>query len=139
MNNQTEVLNAVRRRERLRCNSLAAENFEQLAEVLSKDLLHVHTRGNSDNYESYLQYVQSKLRLLNVARGELLLRQYGDAVVMTGTQTNTAEIREGDGTVLEIQAHVTQVWVKEADGEWRLASFQATSLGAPKTLRGPER
>lgn len=139
MKDHSETLDKVLRRERARCRALATDNFEQLADVLSKDLLHVHTRGNSDSYETYLHYVQHILQLINVERGELRLRQYGDSVVMTGKQTNTACLREGDGTVLVIESLVTQVWAREADGEWRLASFQATSLGAPKPLREPER
>lgn len=139
MTNEISVPNLVLKREQQRCQALASDDFSTLAELLSKDLLHVHTRGNSDTYESYLRYVQETLQLLNVERGELRVRHYGDTVIMSGKQANTACLRNGDGTVMLVESHVLQVWNKEIDGEWRLTSFQATALGAPTQLRGPER
>lgn len=124
----TQVLLA---REQQRCLALANGDFELLGDVLSRDLLHTHTRGNSDGYDSYLVYMQSTLELLNVERGELRIRQYGDAAVMTGIQVNTARLRGGDGTVMRIESKVVQVWAKEADGQWRVTVFQATALGPP--------
>jgi ketosteroid isomerase-like protein len=124
-------IQALLKREEQRCQALASGDFELLGDVLSRDLLHTHTRGNSDGYDSYLVYMQSTLELLNVERGELRVRQYGDAAVMTGVQVNTARLREGDGTVMRIESKAIQVWAKEADGQWRLTVFQATALGPP--------
>jgi hypothetical protein len=121
-------------REQQRCRALVAGDFGLLGEILSRDLLHTHTRGNSDGYDSYLDYVQSKLELLNVERGELRIRQYGTVAVMTGTQVNTARLRSGDHTVMRIESKVVQVWVKESDGKWRITVFQATALGPPTAI-----
>lgn len=118
-------------REQLRCLALVNGDFDLLGEVLSRDLLHTHTRGNSDGYDSYLEYMQQKLELLNVERGELRIREYGSVAVMTGIQVNTARLRSGDGVVMRIESKVVQVWVKEWDGQWRVTIFQATALGPP--------
>jgi hypothetical protein len=118
-------------REQQRCLALVNAEFDLLGEVLSRDLLHTHTRGNSDSYDSYLEYVQQKLELLNVERGELRIREYGSVAVMTGIQVNTARLRSGDGTVMRIESKVVQVWAKESDGQWRVTVFQATALGPP--------
>lgn len=118
-------------REAQRCQALACGDFAALGDVLSRDLLHTHTRGNSDGYDSYLMYMQTTLELLNVERGELRIRHYGDAAVMTGVQVNTARLRGGDGTLMRIESKAIQVWAKEADGQWRVTAFQATSLGPP--------
>lgn len=127
----TRAVQAILEREQQRCQALATANFELLGDVLSRDLLHTHTRGNSDSYDSYLEYMRSTLELLNVERGELRIRQYGDAAVMTGVQVNTARLRGGDGTVMRIESKAIQVWAKEADGQWRVTVFQATALGPP--------
>lgn len=117
--------------EQKRCQALGNGDFETLGQLLSRDLLHVHTRGNSDNYESYLEYMRSFLEILKVERGELRVRLFGDAAVMTGAQTNTARLRNGDPQIMRVESKAIQVWAQEADGQWRLATFQATSLGPP--------
>lgn len=117
--------------EQKRCTALATGDLLALRQILSRDLLHTHTRGNCDNYDSYLEYMHSTLELLNIERGELRIRVYADAAVMTGKQTNTARLRNGDPQIMRIESKAIQVWAKEDDGHWRLTMFQATSLGPP--------
>ncbi|EJM22915.1 ketosteroid isomerase-like enzyme [Pseudomonas sp. GM21] len=117
--------------ENKRCAALGSGDLSTLGQLLSRDLLHVHTRGNSDSYESYLDYMRSFLEVLKVERGELRVRIYGETAVMTGTQVNTARLRIGDPQVMRIESKAMQVWAKEADGQWRLAAFQATPIGVP--------
>ena len=117
--------------ERARCASLGNGDLEALGQLLSRDLVHVHTRGNSDGYESYLEYMRSFLQVLKVERGDLRVRVYGDTAVMTGTQVNTARLRNGDPQVMRIESKAMQVWAKEVDGHWRQVAFQATPVGVP--------
>lgn len=117
--------------EQRRCEALAGGDLETLGQLLSRDLLHIHTRGNADNYESYLEYMRSFLEILKVERGELRVRLYGDAAVMTGSQANTARLRNGDPQIMRVESKAIQVWARESDGHWRLTTFQATAMGPP--------
>lgn len=117
--------------ERKRCDALASGDFVTLGQLLSRDLLHVHTRGNTDGFDSYLEYMRSTLELLKVERGELRVRLYGKAATMDGVQINTARLRQGTGEVMQITSRALQVWAKEPDGQWRMTQFQATALGPP--------
>lgn len=116
--------------ERGRC--LCEQRFDRLRELLSERLIHTHTRGNSDDRESYLKFVSGVIRNLGVEREGLRVVPLGDDVaVMHGKQINRVCLRGKEDEALVVEATVTQVWAREADGQWRMAAFQATPLGAP--------
>lgn len=124
----TEHLLALER-ERGRC--IVAEDTAALRELLSERLVHTHTRGNSDDRESYLAFVTGLIQVLDVQRVGLRVIPLGDAAaVMHGKQVNTARKRGSEEQVV-VESVVTQVWAREADGRWRMVAFQATPLGAP--------
>lgn len=131
MRDPQSELATVHELEQARCRALAADDIAALRNILSSDLLHTHTRGNSDDFESYLAYIQQTIDILQVERAQLRLRHHGDAIVMTGLQSNIARLRGGDGGVVRVESKAVQVWVREADCQWRLSVFQATSLGPP--------
>jgi ketosteroid isomerase-like protein len=112
-----------------RCAAIRAQNFDRLGRLFHPAMIHVHTRGNQDTRESYLNYLAEVLEILDVKRGELKVSFYGDCAVMTGRQYNTARAR-GTEPIVTIEAQVIQVWVNE-QGVWRQVAFQASPVGAP--------
>ena len=117
--------------EKERCRCIVEQDFQRLGELLSQSLIHTHTRGNVDTRESYLAYISGVIESLELRREGLRVVPIGDsAAVMHGKQINRAR-RRGHPEEVVVEAIVTQVWALESDGQWRVAAFHATPLGAP--------
>jgi uncharacterized protein (TIGR02246 family) len=114
-------------REAARREALVGDDMEALADLVTDDLIHVHTTGVVQGKEQLLGHAGKFLQFIEVERGPLTIRRLGaDAAVMTGTMTNTVKRRDLEERVT-VKAFVTQVWVRQ-DASWRIASFQATRL-----------
>jgi ketosteroid isomerase-like protein len=119
-------------REQERCRCIVDQDFGGLRELLSPALIHTHTRGNTDDRESYLRYLREVVEMLDLRRESLRVIEIGhDAAVMHGKQINRARLRGKEGGEVRVEAMVTQVWAREADSQWRMVAFHATPLGAP--------
>jgi uncharacterized protein (TIGR02246 family) len=125
---ENELLTAeLTAREAQRREALIADDRDRLADLMSDDLVHVHTTGNVHDKAQLLDHTMGFLRFLDVQRGPLLIRALSpDAAVMTGPMTNVVQ-RRGVEERVEVQAFVTQVWTRN-DGVWRIASFHAVRL-----------
>jgi uncharacterized protein DUF4440 len=116
--------------ERQRCDAIARSDIRTLRGLLSPTLIHVHTRGNQDSLESYLDYLSTTVEIIDVERRDLSVTVYDQCAVMTGHQTNTARRRGTEDEPIRVEAQVMQVWIN-AKGRWQQVAFQATPLGAP--------
>jgi len=111
-------------RERARRDALVGDDREALADLVTDDIVHVHTTGNVHDKAQLLDHAGAFLRFYEVERGPLAIRVLApDVAVMTGTMTNRVGRRDQDEKI-EVNAFVTQVWVRR-DGAWRVASFHA--------------
>jgi len=129
------IIDALMARERERCDHIIDQNFTELSNLLSKSLIHTHTRGNTDDKDSYLNYVKDIVEILDVRRENLRVIPMGrNSAVMHGKQINRARLRTQEIGEVEVETMVTQVWALELDGLWRLVAFQATPLGAPPPI-----
>ncbi|WP_338759543.1 nuclear transport factor 2 family protein [Massilia sp. METH4] len=116
--------------EQNRCRCLMENDIDGLRNLLSKELVHVHTRANVHSLDEYLHFVREVTQVLDLSRGPLTVRELGDgAAIMLGRQTNRSRVRSS-GSVVVTQAQVTQAWVREQDGAWRIAVFHGTALPA---------
>jgi ketosteroid isomerase-like protein len=117
-------------RERARRDALVNDDMAALADLVTDDLVHVHTTGNVQGKAELLGHAGGFLRFIEVERGPLTIRRIGEnAAVMTGAMTNTVKRRDVDERVT-VRAFVTQVWVRQNE-RWRVASFHATRLPEP--------
>jgi uncharacterized protein (TIGR02246 family) len=123
-----QVETELRARERERRDALVADDMAAFADLLSDDLVHVHTTGNVHDKQQLLQHAGGLLRFIDIDRGDLTIRSLGpDAAVMTGEMTNIVRLRSNADERVVVRAFVTQVWVR-GDGVWRIASFHAVRL-----------
>jgi len=122
MNEEAEIRGA----EDARIASLLAGDCDKLAGLLADDLVHIHANGLVDSKASYLASVREKLYFLKIERPELQIRLFGDTAVVTGKLNQTMRIRDS-GAVLELQAVVTQVWLKVSGG-WQQSTYHASRL-----------
>jgi hypothetical protein len=104
-------------REQERCRAISECDWPGLSALLRDDYSHTHSTGVVQDKATYVAFIQGKPR--KTTRGELRVRLYGEAAIMTGRQFNQPD---GDGPMVE--SEVIQVWIN--DGAWRLAACQST-------------
>jgi hypothetical protein len=112
--------------EQSRCQALEKDDFGALEALISPRLTHTHTRGNTDNFESYFLYIREKIKFVECKRGPLSVRLVGQIAIMTGPMQNIVSFRGASETVTT-SAQVLQVWEWRA-GRWMLLAFQSTAL-----------
>lgn len=128
--NEQSVVDELMALEQARCRALVEKDFSTIERIISKQVVHVHTRGNVDTFDSYMAYIQNVLEFLNVERRDLQVKVLGDTAIMTGGQTNTARLI-GGRDVVKVESRAIQVWMKQADGGWQQVAFQASLVGPP--------
>lgn len=107
-----------------RCRAMVAGDTGRLRQLLHKDLIHVHAKGQVDSYESYFASGGFKVNYTRVDRSDLEIRVLGSTALMTGRQILEA-VRKANGEQVWIDSRVMQVWVRE-DGNWQQIAFQTT-------------
>jgi hypothetical protein len=102
-----------------RCRAISELDLPALEKILADDLTHTHITGHTEDKAAYLAGLSGRPRM--TTRGDLSVRIYGDAAVMTGALINEFPAAEGSAAVrLEIQA--LQVWVRSG-GTWQMVAF----------------
>ena len=85
--------------------------------MLSRSLIHTHTRGSVDTRESYLAFVSGVIEPLKLRLEDLQVLPLGETnAVMHRIQINRARRRGYTDEVL-VEAMVAQVWARESDGQ----------------------
>jgi ketosteroid isomerase-like protein len=110
--------------EQQRCNAMMNGDTERLRELLHRDLIHVHAKGQVDGFDSYFSTGGFNVHYRRVERSELVVRVTGNSALMTGRQMLVGVRKNGTGTVT-IDSRVMQVWVKEGE-RWQQLAFQTT-------------
>ncbi|RST53811.1 nuclear transport factor 2 family protein [Variovorax sp. MHTC-1] len=110
--------------EQQRCSAMMNGDTERLRELLHRDLIHVHAKGQVDGFDSYFSTGGFNVRYQRVERSELVVRVTGNSALMTGRQMLVGVRKNGTGTVT-IDSRVMQVWVKEGE-RWQQLAFQTT-------------
>ena len=111
--------------EQERRRALVEEDYSRVAELFADDLVYVHTTGLVQGKADYLEYAKSAVQYLDIERGQLQIRFYGEHLaVMTGTQCNTLRKRGADQSIRG-EGFATQVWAFGAEG-WQISSFHGT-------------
>lgn len=112
--------------EQLRCRALEQQDYAELRRMISTDITHTHTRGVTDDFESYFRFIEEDLEFLECSRGPLTVRLFGRVAVMTGPMRNVVR-RRGEDSRITTAAQVLQVWEWRSN-RWILVAFQSTSL-----------
>jgi Domain of unknown function (DUF4440) len=102
-----------------RCRAISELDIPALERILADDLTHTHITGHTEAKATYLAGLSGRQR--KTTRGNLSVRIYGDAAVMTGALINEFPAAAGNASArLEIQA--LQVWVRSG-GTWQMVAF----------------
>jgi hypothetical protein len=111
--------------ERRRGEALVAGDLAALRDILAPELTHTHTRGVTDDLPAFLHFVEHDMAFLEIERGPLTVRLFGDVAVMTGTSTNLVKPRDKEPILSRSQA--LQVW-QWRSRRWVMLAFQSTTL-----------
>ncbi|MBL3699305.1 nuclear transport factor 2 family protein [Leucobacter luti] len=117
------MLDAERRRQR----ALIDGDADALDALFDESLVHVHAPGVVQGKAELLEHVAVRRPYLEITRGELAMRVFGDVAIVTGTLTN--RMRAPGGGERTLSGPVTQVLHRGADGAWRFVSFHMTPFG----------
>lgn len=107
-----------------RCAAMLRGDVERLKGLLHKDLIHVHAKGQVDNFESYFAVGGFKVNYTRLERSDLRVQVLGDVVLMTGRQILEATRKIG-GERIRIDSQVMQVWAQGGES-WQQLAFQTT-------------
>ena len=100
-----------------RLAALTSGDVDTLDALMAEDLIHVHGNGTIDGKAAYLDGVRNKYKFHKIARGDLIMRIYGDVVIVTGPLHQVVSVN-GIDKINEISAVTTQSWVRAGTG-WK--------------------
>lgn len=112
--------------EQSRCEALQNDDFDTLKGLISRDIVHTHTRGNTDDFDSFFNHIQNRIQFVSCTRGPLSVRIIGTVAIMTGRMQNIVRLR-GESDDIKVWAQVMQAWEWQAD-RWVLIAFQGTNI-----------
>lgn len=113
--------------ESARQRALIDGDIAALDAMFEESLVHIHAPGVVHTKAMLLEHTATRRAYVEISRGELTVRVFGDTAVMTGSMVN--RLRNPDASERTVAGEVTQVLVRGADGVWRFASFQMTPYG----------
>lgn len=113
--------------ERRRQQALVDVDLDTLDELFDDSLVHVHAPGLIHSKAQLLEHTATRRAYLEITRGDLNIREFGDTAVITGPITN--RMRAADGGERTLSGVATQVLHRDANGAWRFVSFQMTPYG----------
>jgi len=112
-------------REEQRVTSMIRGDTDVLRDLLSPDLLWVHSSGKSDNRDAFLARLDSgNTRYLKIERSDVSITELGDAALVTGFAEMIAEV---GGQRKDILNRYCNLWRKSAEGDWQMTYWQSTS------------
>lgn len=113
--------------ENMRIEYLVSNEYEQLAEFLSDDLIYVHSAGVVENKQQHIENLQSGFYGYEVFRWlEQSVKEFGELAVVSGKVEWTNWFDKTPQQELQSAAALA-VYEKVSDG-WLLRNWQTTKL-----------
>ncbi len=123
---ETEIL----RLENDRVRALLRQDYPALERLMASDCLHIERDGTQRTTAALLARFRAEpTTFATFVIDENQVRLYGTTAVVTGRYHNALRLH-GQRQPTKYARH-TRVWVRQADGRWRLVSHQATEMPAP--------
>lgn len=111
--------------EQCRRDAMLAGDAASLHELISEQVIYVHSSATRDTRDSYLKKISSgALRYLALAFTGLQVQTTENAAFVTGHMQATVS---RDGKEIPVHSTFLTVWVPE-EGVWRLRAHQSTPL-----------
>jgi len=118
--------NAVKKAEQQRFEAQVKKDYAALERLLADDMLYVHSSGNTDTKQSYIQSIKDgKSRYDAIEPGEMTVRIYGGTAVINGICTVKAV---NNGTTIDTKLRYTDVYVRKGN-QWQMVAWQSLKMG----------
>jgi ketosteroid isomerase-like protein len=119
-----EVEAAIRELDDDRMRAMIGGDADRVAELLSDDLVYMHTTGDRDTKESYLAKLRSGfVEYKYIERLEERVFVHGEVAYLTGWHIGLS-ILEGQPRLMD--SYFLAIW-KVVEGGWKLCAWQATA------------
>lgn len=110
-----------------RIDSLIQQRWERLGELLSPELIFIHSSGRCEDKSSYIQsLMEGKLRYISIDMPEPEVSVLDDTVAVVRGPLSTEIVSKGQARVLRSFAHMT--WARNSQDGWHLLSYSSTPL-----------
>ena len=110
-----------------RYQALADADLATLGELLSPDLVYLHSDASSDTRQSYLDKLASKALDYGVMEHPVSsIVVHGDCALVFHDMRGEVQV---NGATRVLNSRALAVWTRE-DGAWRLLAFQPTRIPA---------
>jgi hypothetical protein len=97
---------------------------ERLKQLIAEDFLSIGPKGFVLNKDEWIgRHVHFKYHALDTS--EMDVRLYDKTAIVRDVQKNRATYQD---QTIQLTVRVSQVWVKQEDGEWRLAAIQFSPM-----------
>lgn len=121
----TQPIQEVERLEELRYQAMLNSDTTTLERLLAEDLHYLHSNTIADTKLSYISFLKSgNIQYQEIERENVLLRVYGDTVVVTGRILFTALI---NSKIKFLDNMFVNIWAKRKQG-WQLVHWQSTPI-----------
>lgn len=118
---------AVAATEHQRCHATVSGDLITLASLLDDDLTFVHSSGYIHSKSEYLTFLTDQVATRHIVRPQPLAYKFlPNLVITTGRLEQTLQ-RRIDGSEVNIQALVSQIWIKRESG-WKLLHLHSARL-----------
>ncbi len=115
----------VREAERARFQAMVQNDLAAVAQLLSDDLVYVHSAGEVESKQQFLERLRSgALRYRSIEPADVVVRLYGRVAVVTGRAAIGVTM---GGSDRDLTIRYTSVYRATGDG-WKLVSWQSTRL-----------
>jgi len=100
-------------------------DWNVLSEMLSKNLIYIHSNAYVDNYETYLEKIKNKiLQYQKIEISTQALQLHNEIAIKTSLVRGAVLVL---GNEKRLNNYTTTIWVKE-NGKWRPSLFQSTAI-----------
>lgn len=109
--------------EKARFDAQVSKNADVLNQLLAEDMVYVHSNGNVDNKQSYIQSIKDGNSTYNsIDVQEQKVRLYGKMAIVNGV----CYIKRPpvDGKNNDLKLRYTDAYVKK-DGRWQMVTWQS--------------
>ena len=115
----------VEKADRARFAAAISADVAALGELLAPELSYVHSGGNLETKDEYIEAIRSgKYKYKKIDLEGVRVREYGDTAVVTGKATIDLT---SSGNEVHSVIRFLDVWVKRA-GKWQMVAWQSTRL-----------
>ncbi len=109
--------------EKNRFEAMVNKDIEKLKNVIGDDLVYIHSNGNVDTKESFINAIEEgRSSYDNITIDKADVRTYGNTAIINGICTYYR--KNQDGSPNNLQLRYTNIYVK-LKGKWQMVSWQS--------------